>query len=67
MEQKKLFSVYEYYEYVPFMAVHHVHAQCLWRPEEDVTSPGTGITGGCEWSCGCWELNPGPWKNSHCS
>ena len=33
---------------------------CSWRPEEGVGSPETGVTGGCEPLCGCWELNPGP-------
>jgi hypothetical protein len=23
-------------------------------------APGTGVKDGCEPSCGCWELNPGP-------
>lgn len=26
---------------------------------EGIGSPGTGVTDGCESSCGCWELNPG--------
>lgn len=37
----------------------HVHAWCPWRPEEGAGSPGTGVTGICEPSCGCWEPNPG--------
>lgn len=32
-----------------------------WRPEESVTSPVAGVTGGCELhDVGCWELNSGP-------
>ena len=27
---------------------------------EGVGSPGTGVTGSCELSCRCWELNSGP-------
>lgn len=30
------------------------------NPEEDVGSPGAGVTGGCELQCGCWKLNEGP-------
>lgn len=42
------------------MSVHHVRACYLWRPKEAMGSPGTEVTGSCEWSCGCWEINPGP-------
>jgi hypothetical protein len=28
--------------------------------EEGIRSPGTGVRGGCELPCGCWELNSGP-------
>ena len=28
--------------------------------EEDIRSPGTGITDGCKLLCGYWEVNPGP-------
>lgn len=42
--------------------VHHLHAWCLQRPEVGVRSSGSGVTGGCEPSRGCWELNPGPLK-----
>lgn len=42
------------------MFVQHVCAQCLWRPEEDIGSPGTVVTNECEPSHGCWEANPGP-------
>lgn len=32
-----------------------------WRPEESITSPVAGITGGFELpDVGCWELNSGP-------
>jgi hypothetical protein len=34
--------------------------QCLWGLEEGVGSHGTGVTGGCEPPCGCWELDLGP-------
>lgn len=36
--------------------VHHVHACCLWKPEESGGSPGIKITDGCELQCGCWKL-----------
>jgi hypothetical protein len=35
-----------------------MHAWYLWRPEEHVGCPGTGVTGICELPCRCWELNP---------
>ena len=36
-----------------FMYVHHLYVciQCLWRPEEDVGFPGTGVASGCEPPC----------------
>ena len=37
--------------------------EICWVPVEarrGPTSPWTGVTGGCEPLCGCWELNPGP-------
>ena len=38
-----------------------VHCVCLVSmPAESVTSPGTGVTDGCEPPCMCWELNLGP-------
>lgn len=37
------------------VCVYYVHAWCPRRPEEGVRSPGTGVTGGCEPSCGCWQ------------
>lgn len=32
----------------------------LWRLEKGVGSPGTGVRGGYEPSCGRWEPNLGP-------
>ena len=32
--------------------------------EKKSSVPGTGVTNGCELSCGCWELNPGLSKSS---
>ena len=45
-----------------FLLVSYLHTcvQYLQRPEEGIRSLGTGVTGGCELPCGCWELNPGP-------
>ena len=42
------------------MYVYHVCAWCLWRPEEGIRSPGTGVTDGCEPPYGYWESNLGP-------
>jgi len=32
-------------------------AWCLWRSEEALDSPGTGVTNGCELLCTDWGLN----------
>lgn len=42
------------------MSVYHMHAWCWQRPEEDIGSPWTGVTGRCELPCGFWVLNLGP-------
>jgi hypothetical protein len=42
-----------------FINVSPVCAWCPEMPEEGFGCPGTGITDGCELSCGCWELNLG--------
>lgn len=39
--------------------VYHMADWCPWR-SEGVGPPGTGVMGGCEPLCGCWELNPSP-------
>lgn len=31
--------------------------QYPWRPEEVTGSHGSGVTSGCDLSCGCWELD----------
>lgn len=33
------------------MFVHPEHAWCRQRPKQGVKSPGTGVTGGCEYIC----------------
>lgn len=38
--------------------VHQVHA--FGCPEEGTAAPGPGIKSGCDLSCGCWEVKPGP-------
>lgn len=42
------------------ISVYHVCAQYLLRSEEDVASPGGGVTDGCESQCGFWEPNLAP-------
>ena len=38
-----------------------LHASCVsMMPSEGVESSETGVTGGCELPCKCWELNLGP-------
>lgn len=41
-----------------WISVHHVHACCLQRSEEDIRSSGTWDRGGCVPASGCWEPNP---------
>jgi hypothetical protein len=49
------------------MYVHHTH-QSLWKPEEDIRCPETGVTDNCEllWSCLELTLNPRP-EQQRCS
>lgn len=35
------------------MYVNHVYAWCPQRSDEGVGSPGTGVTGGFKFLCGC--------------
>lgn len=44
------------------MSVHHIHALCLWRPEEDIGCPETGVNDVCEPPMGA-ESNPSPWED----
>lgn len=38
--------------------VHHMYAWYLRKPEGEVSSLGTEVTGSFEPPCRCWELNP---------
>lgn len=40
-----------------WMSGHHVHIWFLWRQEENIRCPGSGVTDHVEWPCGCWDLN----------
>ena len=52
------FKVYLFYFYVyDCFACIGTH---VWRSEEGIRSPETGVTGGCEPPCRCWEPNSGP-------
>lgn len=46
--------------------VHYVHAWCLWRSEEGIGSPGTGIMDGCETLYGYWGSDQDPRSNKCC-
>lgn len=46
------------------MSVYHVQMWCLWRSEESVRVPGTGVTEGYEPSDVCWEPKLGPLYSS---
>jgi hypothetical protein len=41
------------------MSVFHRCIKCLFRSEEDIISPETGVIDGCQLPHGSWELNPG--------
>lgn len=49
-----LFYVYECFD----GCLCNTCTQYLWRPEEGISSPGTGIKDGCQRPLGCWEENP---------
>jgi hypothetical protein len=40
--------------------LNHMHAWCLCRSEENIRSPVTIVTDGCDITCVCWELNIDP-------
>ena len=42
------------------ISVYHACVWCLQRPEEEIRSPGIGVTDNCKPPCGCRELNSGP-------
>lgn len=42
-----------------YMSVQHMHVWCSQRLEEGINSPRTGLRGGNEPTCSCWELSPG--------
>lgn len=46
--------------FLKFYLILHVWLCCLCLvPEEVLAPPGTGVTDGCEVSCGCWKSNLG--------
>lgn len=40
-----------------YMSAYYIHAWCPQRPGLSIS--GTGVKGGCELLCGCWERTPG--------
>lgn len=47
------------YEYFPVYMYVYACAWCLWKTEEGIRDPRTGIVDGCEPCFRCYELNPG--------
>lgn len=41
------------------MYVYYMYAWCPWKTEEDIRSPGTGVTDGCKPPCRFWGTEPG--------
>lgn len=39
------------------MFVYCLHTRCLRMPKENIGSPETGVTVGCQPPYGCWEPN----------
>lgn len=56
-----------------YMCVHHMCSWCLWRSEEGITAPGTGVMDGCNYlgDAGNWTSvlceNKCSWLSSHLS
>lgn len=42
--------------YFVYECVACIHVCALWGREELVRAPGIGVTGSCELSCDCWEV-----------
>lgn len=43
-----------------FMSVHHMSGWCLWKSEEGIGAPGTGVTGVAGFSVGPLPEQPVP-------
>jgi hypothetical protein len=56
---KIFISIFSLYKCFAHMHFYHMCTWSLWRSDEGIKSPGTGVTGACEHQYGCWELNPG--------
>lgn len=48
-----------FYVFPPCIHVCYIHASPVGA-KEDIGLLGTGVPGGCEPPCRCWEVNPGP-------
>lgn len=48
-----------FYVFPPCIHVCYIHATPVGA-KEDISLLGTGVPGGCEPPCRCWEVNPGP-------
>lgn len=42
--------------------VFHVHTISTHGGQKRASDPRTGVLASCKPPCGCWELNPDPWK-----
>lgn len=51
----KIFYLFLFYSYV---CLSTMCVECLNKPEGGIRSPGIGVVGSDELSCGCWELSP---------
>ena len=49
-----LFEVYEHFAFT------YACIPCVCLVTKEVKSPGTGVTDGCELTCGCWKLDLEP-------
>lgn len=56
------------FAYVGVLPASMSMSKCLEpaEPEEDISSPGTGVPVSCELPHRCWEVNLGPLAQQHC-
>lgn len=40
------------------IVMHHMHAWCMWKPENSIRSSATGVADNFEQPRGLWKLNP---------
>lgn len=49
-----------------YLCLYTTHMPGIHGSQKSITSPGTGVTGGCDSPCEYWELNSNPLEDSQC-